>query len=62
MVVIVIQDISALNNIKIFIASTLHVFKIGAGVDAQGKLVQMTDEMEGTLIAYVVHSVRRCMV
>ncbi|TCD64487.1 hypothetical protein EIP91_004048 [Steccherinum ochraceum] len=39
------------NTLSIFIASVLHVFDITPGVDASGKLVVLTDEMEGGLIA-----------
>lgn len=45
-----------MNTLSIFIATTLHVFTVSAGVDADGKPVELNPEMSGAVITYVFRS------
>lgn len=46
------------NMLSICIASTLHVFDITAGTDEVGQPVELSTELRGTLVTYVVSSYR----
>ncbi|TCD66268.1 hypothetical protein EIP91_001597 [Steccherinum ochraceum] len=41
----------AINNVLIFMATTLHVFDVSAGVDENGRPVELTTEMIGSVVA-----------
>ena len=40
--------------LSIYIASALHVLDITPGTDASGRPVQLTDDIEGALLMYVL--------
>ncbi|TCD66264.1 hypothetical protein EIP91_001593 [Steccherinum ochraceum] len=45
----------AINSLLIFMASTLHVFDVTPGLDADGKPVELTDEVLGEVVAMPRH-------